>query len=107
MDIPLFKELGNKTPIEIQTPNGNVQLIPFRLKRGTGNKKWCLSIDGITRQSIDSMAQCFIYFRGAELGGHFAKAHESNGVWRVTFETIIPMPEFWEQGAGPAVTKRV
>src|SRR5690349_7497883 len=43
MDIPEFSKLGNKTPVEVKSDAGIVTVVPFRLHRGTGEKKWCLT----------------------------------------------------------------
>lgn len=98
MDIPLFKTFNSKTPIDIQTQNGVVQLFPLHSKRGTGKQKWCLSIEGLVKEKVTIMEQCYVFFQGNELGGNFSKVKESskpNNLWIVTFETIIPAPEFW------------
>lgn len=95
MDIPPFKTFNGKTPIDIQTPDDIVQLFPLRPKRGTGTQKWCLSIEGIVRKKVEVMKQCYVFFQGNELGGNFSKVKEADGIWLVTFETIIPVPEFW------------
>ena len=42
------------------------------------------------------MTQCYVFFKGAEIGGNFSKVvKQSEKLWAVTFETIISIPEFW------------
>jgi len=41
------------------------------------------------------MEQCLVYFKGKELDGYFSMVAEDDGRWSVTFETIIPIAEYW------------
>jgi len=93
MDIPLFKEFNSKTPIDIEVANEVIQLFPLNSRCGSGAKKWCLSIDGVMRKG--PARQGLVRFRGKELHGTFENVRESDGVWLVRFETMVPHPAFW------------
>ena len=96
MDIPLFKDLTRLTPIAVKTIHGDVQMIFSSARRGSDRKKWCISIDGYCREEVSLMTQCYVFFKGAEIGGNFSKVvKQSEKLWAVTFETIISIPEFW------------
>ena len=95
MDLPAIKDLNSQVPIDIETPNGVVRLFPNRAQRGSGKQKWYLAIKGIVQTQVGVLGRCHVYFKGSKLDGHFTKAFEINGLWSVTFETIIPMPEYW------------
>jgi hypothetical protein len=97
MDIPKVKDFDLKTPIDIETPHGIVQLFPTRATRGAGTKKWCLAIEGVCRKKVESSEQCSVTFKGGSALGNFSKVQERNRLWLVTFETIIPAPEYWEE----------
>src|ERR1035438_3311700 len=86
-DIPVAKDLGSKTLIDIKTETGIVPLYVFQFRRGDGTRKWCLSIDGIVKSEVAMMKQCYVFYKGAEIGGNFSKVKETNGIWSVTFET--------------------
>jgi hypothetical protein len=96
MDIPIFKNLVSKIPIDVETPNGTIHFLPMRVKRGAGSKKWRISIEGILGQSIVPNVQCYVYFKGAQFGATFSRCQESKEVWNATLETIINSPEFWD-----------
>lgn len=95
-DIPLFKEFKSNKPIEIQTAFGIVQLFPHDAVHGTGDEAFCVTIHGICVSKVEPMTQCFVYYKGTEYDGHFSSVKELKGVWEVKFETIIPVPEYWE-----------
>jgi len=95
MDLPSFKDLNNQVPVDIETPDGVIQLLPDRVQRGSGNQKWYLAIKGIVQARVGVLGQCHVRFKGRQLDGHFTKAFEVNGRWAVTFETVIPLPEYW------------
>ncbi len=95
MDIPLFKDFDSKTGIEIKTPEGWITLFPNHGERGLGHGKWKLKIIGSVKGDVEPMKQCYVLFRGAELGGQFTKIDKREHISIVTFETIIPNPEFW------------
>jgi hypothetical protein len=102
MDIPLVNDFNSKTLIDIETKNGIVQMFPLHSRRGQGDRKWCLSIEGIVRTKVKPMESCCVYFKGNQLNGHFSRAVESKGLWSVTFETIIPVPEYWREAGPPS-----
>jgi hypothetical protein len=95
MDFPFIKDFNSKIPIDIETNNGVVQLFPLHFHRGSGDQKWCLSIKGIVHTKVEEMEQCRVYFKGKGLDGYFSMVAENNGRWSVTFETIIPIAEYW------------
>ena len=95
MDLPSVKEFNSKLPIDIETPNGVVQLFPNQAQRGTGNQKWHLAIKGTVQTRVGVLEQCQVSFKGKRFEGHFTKAYEVNGRWSITFETVILVPEFW------------
>jgi hypothetical protein len=95
MEIPLVKDFNSKIPIDIETNHGVVQLFPLHYKRGSGEEKWSLSIKGIVHTEVEAMEPCLVYFKGKELDGYFSMVAENNGHWSVTFETIIPIAEYW------------
>ena len=95
-DIPPFKELNSNKPIEIQTSVGIVQLFPHDVVHGAGDEAFCVSIHGVCISKIEPMTQCFVYYKGTECGGHFSTVKELKGVWEVIFETVIPVPQYWE-----------
>jgi hypothetical protein len=94
-DIPLAKDLNDKNPIDVKTKTGIVKLFPFSINRGNGDKKWCVDIFGVCESEVEEMAQCFVFFKGVEFGGHFSSVQQRGKVWRVTFHTIISNPDFW------------
>ena len=95
MDFPLVKDFNSKIPIDIKTKNRVVQFFPLHYHRGSGDQNWCLSIKGIVHAKVEEMEQCRVYFKGKELDGYFSMVAENNGRWSVTFETIIPIAEYW------------
>ena len=96
-DIPLAKDLLNsKTPIDIQTAIGIIQLTPFQIRRGEGKRKWEVWIEGFCRSEPPQVGPCCAFFKGREIGGNFSKVQKANNnVWHVTFYTIIGIPEYW------------
>jgi len=95
MDLPLFKDINRQVPIEIETATGAVQLLPNETRRGSGNQKWSLAIKGNVSSQVTVLGQCHVHFKGRRLAGHFTKAFEINGLWSVTFETEVPIPDYW------------
>jgi hypothetical protein len=98
-NIPNFRELKQKRPVEIRTGNGTVGLFPFTARRGSASQKWALSIDGSTLTKVAPMMPCFVRFGGDAFGGEFTKVTRSSGVWHVTFEILSPNARFWEDSA--------
>jgi hypothetical protein len=95
IDIPLAKDIDPKTPIEIQTETGIFRLFPVRVKRGKGDRKWCVAIEGICHSRAELLKQSHVLFKGQKIGGIFSRAKEASYLWHVTYEMIIAIPEFW------------
>ena len=95
VDIPAVKDFNDKTLIDVETKDGIVQLLPLYSRRGHGDQKWRLSIEGVVRTRTEVMEPGCVCFKGEQLGGHFSRSVGSKGLWAVTFEVIIPVPEYW------------
>jgi hypothetical protein len=94
-DIPLAADIKEGTEIEVQTEHGIIPLNVWRVVRGTGKRKWCISIQGFTRIDPPIRTQCYVFFKGNEVGSQFTQAEKHNLTWDATLETIISIPEFW------------
>ena len=94
-DIPLFKDLNEKSTIEIQTQNGIVQMIPFRVIRGEGRNKWVVDIQGFCLSEPPIATQCHLFFKGREIGCGFKSVKKIERGWQATMDTIISIPEWW------------
>ncbi len=98
-DIPRANALNSKNPIQIETPSGIIRFYPEKYIRGTGNKKYYLTLRGIASAEVKQREQCYVYYKGNQLGGEFtlvAKTATDQPLWHATFETIIPTAEFWD-----------
>jgi hypothetical protein len=94
-EIPPAKDIDSKSPIEIQTGTGIIRMFPLRVRRGDGRKRWCASIEGVCHTQVELMKQCFVLFKGREIGGNFSSVAVADYLWHVTYEMIIAVPEFW------------
>jgi hypothetical protein len=103
MEIPLFKDFKANMPIDIETPLGIVPVYVFKWERGSGSKKWVLSIDGFCRQKVEqgSQWQCYIAVKSGKLGCWFDEVEEVDDpprqrkLWRVKLRLLISNPDFW------------
>jgi hypothetical protein len=84
-DIPLFKDLNYKNPIDVQTEKGVIQVTPFHVRRGEGKMKWVIEIDGLCRSEPPIATQCYVIFKGHELGASFHKVSQQQGVSRLDY----------------------
>ena len=80
-DIPLAKDLKDGTVIEVQTERGIIPLSVYRVTRGTGHEKWCISIQGFVRTEPPIRTQCQVFFKGNEVGSHFTRATKHKQMW--------------------------
>lgn len=94
MDIPLFKDLNEKSRVDTRTPRGTVTLYFPTGKHGSKGPH-SLTIIGSARDQVMAMESAFVTFRGVEYAGTFTTAKPDRGLWSVSFETDIPAPEFW------------
>jgi hypothetical protein len=88
-------DLNKRDLIEIKTETGKVQMVVIRVIRQTGKNKWSVSIEGSCRGTVTLGTQCYVFFKGAEIGAHFTKIREDRGICLATLDTIISIPEFW------------
>jgi len=98
MDIPKFKTIAKGTNIEIKGPRGTFNLFTLRTSRGSDRQKYHLQIEGICPEEMQFSDQCYVFYEGAELGAHFSRCEKTSdeNSWYGTFQTIIPVPSFWE-----------
>ncbi|HLX68284.1 MAG TPA: hypothetical protein VKV04_01535 [Verrucomicrobiae bacterium] len=96
-DIPLPKDFNRNIPIEVQTTTGIVQLFPCNLTRGTGSKKFGITIRGICTSNVQPLSQCSVYYKNTGYNGHFSSVTKLDKLRQVAFEAIIPVPEYWEE----------
>lgn len=98
MDIPKFKTIAKGTPIKIKGPRGIFNLFTFKTRRGNGQQKYHLEIQGMIPEEMQFSDQCYVFYDGAELGGDFSECRRTSdgNSWYGTFQTIIPTPSFWE-----------
>jgi hypothetical protein len=98
-DIAPANDLDRIPLIDIQTIKGKIQFIPMLVTRGSGTKKWCVTILGFCAQEVPPMTECRVFFKGQEIGGRFSEMQSTgDGLWRARFEAVIPVPEFWQDG---------
>lgn len=94
-EIPRLVDFDAEQPIEIETEKGILRMFPLRYKRGVGRNKWRVAIQGICHSNAELIQHCHVLFQGREIEGKFSKIKAANYLWQVTFETVIPAPEFW------------
>jgi hypothetical protein len=97
MDIVRFVELRIRHLIDVATPRGIVQFIPTRIFRGTGDQKYWLTIEGTIQQVADETETCSVSFNGREHQGRFLGVVNKAGFQILTFQALIPDPEFWRE----------
>ena len=101
MDILLFKEINSATAIKIQKNGRIIEFFPLNQIREGGKNRWGLKLEGFSRQKVAGLGRCYIYFKGHELSGTFSNCVESGQQYLATFNTFIPVPEFWGEPADP------
>jgi len=46
-------------------------------------------------KDIPLATQCYVFYKGAEIGSNFISIKQRNKGWQATLQTIISIPEFW------------
>jgi len=99
MPIPNYNQIAPKGDFTVKREDGStLNIRVFDKIRGTGKRKWCLTVNGFCTEPTTTQEQFSVEFDGGERYGTFSKCEPSGkpGVFRVTFETIISHEPFWE-----------